>query len=238
MRSDLAPRLRRFHSAEDGLAAVELALILPVLMVIMLGGIQLVAYINATRKAELVVQSISQMISQSQPPGGSTVATVNATDLHFSFDAALVLFPYLMVEAKRQNREWWRVITVNYASIQFTQTATNCSDSTDLSACYRADVVWTSTGTQQPAAGDSFRPCGTPQIAANNTAPPSRTALPRSIFGPAGVVVIDVVFTFTPSFGARYLPALTITRSAYVQPRYATLVDYDTTNNDGIATKC
>ncbi len=52
------------------------------------------------------------------------------------------------------------------------------------------------------------------------------------------MVVIDVVFTFTPSFGARYLPALTITRSAYVQPRYATLVDYDTTNNDGIATKC
>ncbi|KMO13192.1 pilus assembly protein TadE [Methylobacterium platani JCM 14648] len=230
--------MRRFRSSEDGIAAVEVALILPVLMTIMLGGIQIVAYINAVRKVELVVQSISQMVSQTKPPDGSTTATVNATDLHFSFDAALVLFPYLMGEAKRQGKAWSQVITINYASIRFTQTATTCTDTTDQSACYRADVVWTSTGTAQPAAGPAYRPCGTPQIAGSNTAPPLRTTLPRSLFSPAAVVVIDVVFTFRPTFGASYLPSLTIARSAYVQPRYATLVDYDTTNNDGIASKC
>ncbi|MFH6785878.1 MULTISPECIES: TadE/TadG family type IV pilus assembly protein [Methylobacterium] len=238
MRRALIRRIRAFRAAEDGLAAVELAMILPTLLIVMLGGLQVISYINAVRKVERVVESISQMISQARPVGNSTIATVNASDLHFSFDAAMVLFPYLMAEGKRQNRAWSQVITINYAGITFTQTATNCADSTDQSACYRADVAWTSTGTQQPDAGPAYRPCGTPQIAADNKAPPSRTALPRSLFGPAAMVVIDVLFTFTPTFGARYLPSITIARSAYVQPRYATRVDYDTTNNDWIATKC
>ncbi|WP_288584747.1 TadE/TadG family type IV pilus assembly protein [uncultured Methylobacterium sp.] len=238
MRAGPPNRIRGFGTAEDGLAAVEMALILPVILVIMLGGIQIVSYINAVRKVELVVRSISQMISQTQPPDGSTVANVTAAALHFSYDSSLVLFPYLMAEGQRQGQAWWQVITINYASIKFTQTATTCTDTSDLSACYRADVVWTSTGTTQPATGAAYRPCGTPQIAAANTDPPSRTALPRSLFGPAAAVVIDVAFTFTPTFGARYLPSLRIARSAYVQPRYATLVDYDTTNNDGIASKC
>ena len=73
MRAGLRLRLRRFRAADDGLAAIELALILPVLLVFMLGGIQLDAYVNAVRKVELVVESISQMISQTTPPSnGST----------------------------------------------------------------------------------------------------------------------------------------------------------------------
>ncbi|TGD98628.1 TadE/TadG family type IV pilus assembly protein [Methylobacterium nonmethylotrophicum] len=231
--------IRRFRAAEDGLAAAELALILPVLLTIMLGGIQLVAYINAVRKVELVVQSISQMISQTSPPDASTsVATVNAADLHFSYDAALVLFPYLMDDAKRQGKSWWQDITINYASIQFTQVATTCSDGSDLSACYVANVVWTSTGTTQPASGAAFRPCGVPQVPAANNAAPTRSALPRSVYGPASLIVVDVVFTFTPTFGTQILQPIRIARSAYVQPRYASLVNYDTTNNDGIATRC
>ncbi|KMO44713.1 pilus assembly protein TadE [Methylobacterium tarhaniae] len=238
MREGLLLRIRRFRSADAGLAAVELALILPVLLILMLGGIQVVTYISAVRKIERVVESISQMISQTKPPDGSTVAAVTAADLHFGFDAALVLFPYLMTEGKRQNRPWSQVITINYAGIKFTPVATTCTDSGDQSACYRADVVWTSTGTAQPASGDAFRPCGTPQIAGANDAAPSRTTLPRSLFGPAAVVVIDVMFAFTPTFGARYLPTIQIARSAYTQPRYATLVDYAPSDNDRIAIKC
>ncbi|MFX7540760.1 TadE family protein, partial [Acinetobacter baumannii] len=75
------------------MAAVEFALILPTLLLIMFASIQIVAYIDATRKVELVAHSISQMISQATPPPNTTVAAVNATDLHFSFDATLVLFP-------------------------------------------------------------------------------------------------------------------------------------------------
>ncbi len=127
-------------------------------------------------------------------------------------------------------------ISINYASIAFTKVTATCNDPTDQSACYTANVVWTSTGTAQPY-GANYRPCSTPQLPADNTATPSRTALPRSVFGPATLIVIDVVFNFTPTLGSKFFPAIKIARSAYVQPRYASLINYDTTNNDGIATK-
>ncbi len=238
MRAGPVARIRRFRACERGIAAVELALILPILFTLMLGGIQIVAYINASRKVDLVVRSISQMISQTKPEGATTVATVNQADLHFSFDSALVLFPYLMSEGKRQGRPWWQVITINYASIRFNPIAVTCQDPNDQSACYSAEVVWTSTGTAQPASGPLYRRCGTALTPVDNTAAPSPTTLPRSLFGPATTVVIDVTFTFVPTFGARYLPSIQIARSAYVQPRYASLIDYDITGNDGIATKC
>ncbi|MDP4002062.1 TadE/TadG family type IV pilus assembly protein [Methylobacterium sp. NEAU K] len=224
---------RRFCADARAVSAVEFALILPVLLILMLGGTQLVTYINATRKVELIAQSISQMISQAMPPAGSTVATVNATDLHFSFDSALVLFPYLMKDGPRQGLQWWQDIAITYAAIAFTQTASNCTGS-DLSGCYAANVVWTSSGTS----GGNYRPCTVPQLAAADTAPPSRSTLPRSVFGPGSIIAVDVVFTFQPSFGARFIPAVRIARSMYVQPRYASLVTFDTTGNDGIATKC
>ena len=230
---DKAVSAARFLRDTRAVSAIEFALILPVLLILMLGATQLVTYINASRKVELIAHSISQMISQAMPPSGATVATVNATDLHFSFDSALVLFPYLMKDAPRQGLQWWQDIAITYAAVAFTQTASSCTG-TDLSACYAAAVAWTSSGTT----GGNYRPCIVPQLAAADTAPPSRTTLPRSVFGPGSIVAVDVVFNFKPSFGARFIPAVRIARSMYVQPRYATLVNFDPTGNDGIATKC
>jgi Flp pilus assembly protein TadG len=234
MSAGLPSPTRGFIADTRAVSAVEFALIFPVLLVLMLAGIQLVTYINATRKVELIAQSISQMISQAQPPQNSTTATVNAADLHFSFDSALVLFPYLMKDAPRQSLQWWQDIAITFASVNFTQTASNCTGTTDLSNCYAAKVVWTSTGTT----GGNYRPCTPAQLPADNTAAPSRATLPRSVFGPGSLIAVDVVFTFRPSFGARFIPAMRIARLMYVQPRYASLVDLDSTGNDGIATKC
>jgi len=227
------PSAKRFLRDRRAVSAIEFALILPVLLILMLGGTQLITYINASRKVGLLAQSISQMISQAMPPSGSTVATVNATDLHFSFDSALVLFPYLMKDGPRQGLQWWQDIAITYAAVAFTQTAANCTGS-DLSACYTAAVAWTSSGTT----GGNYRPCAVPQLPAADTAPPNRTTLPRSVFGPGSIVAVDVVFNFKPTFGSRFIPAVRIARSMYVQPRYATLVNFDLAGNDGIATKC
>ncbi|MCJ2011398.1 TadE/TadG family type IV pilus assembly protein [Methylobacterium sp. J-076] len=231
------PLLRRFGGAERGVAAIEFAVILPILLTLLLAGTQIVLYINASRKVGQLARSISQMISQAKPPANASVATVTAADLHFSTDAALVIFPFLMGDAKRRNVSWWQDISINYASIAFTKTTATCNDPTDQSACYTASVVWTTVGTAQPY-GIAYRPCTTPQLPADNTAPPSPTTLPRSVFGPASLIVIDVVFKYTPTFGSSFVPEIKISRSAYVQPRYATLVNYDTTNSDGIASKC
>ena len=233
-RSATSSAARRFGADTRAVSAVEFAVIFPVLLILMLAGTQLVTYINATRKVELIAHSITQMLSQAQPPQNATVATVNAADLHFSYDSALVLFPYLMKDASRQGLQWWQDITITFASVAFTQTATSCPSGGDQSSCYAANVVWTSTGTS----GGNYRPCTPAQLPADNTAPPSRTTLPRSVFGPGSLIAVDVVFNFQPSFAARFIPAARIARSMYVQPRYALLINYDTTGNDGIAVKC
>ena len=224
-----------FLVSERGTSAIELAFVLPVLILLMLAGFQLVLYINATRKVERIADSISEMISQATPATtGSTTATVSALDIHFTYDSTMVIFPYVLKDAKQKGVSWWQNITINYASVQFTQTATTCGSNADQSACYVANVVWTGAG----AAGTGARPCIVPQLAANDTATPTNTALPRSLFGPGSIIVIDVTYTFVPTFGARFLPPLLIKRSAFIQPRYAALIKFDATNNDGIATAC
>lgn len=226
---------RQFAGSRDGVSAIEFAIILPVLILIMLGGIQLVLYVNATRSVESVAASIAQMISEAVPPSNTTTnATVNAADLHFSYDSTLVIFPYVMTDAARRKIAWWQNIYIDFSSIQFKpKSGTTCSGY-DQSACYTASVVWTSTGT----VGPNYRPCGSLQSAVDDTVRPSPTTLPRSVFGPGSIIAIDVVFNFTPTFGASFLPAIRIARSVFVQPRYASVITYDPTNNDGIATSC
>lgn len=228
----------RFRTADEGLAAIEFALGLPVLLLILLAGTQVTLYIDASRKVDLIAQSISEMISQVMPPDNRTVAQVDASDLHFSFDAALVLFPYLLQDSTRQGVLWWQNISINYASIEFRPRSASCPDSLDMSACYTPRVVWTSTGTAQPPDGDNFRPCDAEQQPADNAAAPNRFSLPRSVYGPSSLVVIDVVFTFRPTFGSGIVSPVRIARSAYVQPRYASLIDYSTVNTTWIATRC
>ena len=178
---------------------------------------------------------MSEMISQASPPSGSTTATVSAADLHFAYDSGLVIFPYLMKDAVRQNVAWWQDIYIDYSSIKFTAIpGTNCNAQPDQSTCYTAKVVWTSSGTTGPY----FRPCGTQQIPAANSLTPNNTTLPASIFGPNPIIVVDVRFTFRPTFATRLMSPITITRSNYVTPRYATLIDFNQTNNDGIAQEC
>ena len=227
--------LGRFLDSERGTSAIELAFVLPVLILLMLAGFQLVLYLNASRQIERVADSISEMISQATPTTtGSTTATVSALDIHFTYDSAMVIFPYVLKDAKQKGVSWWQNITINYASVQFTQLTKTCGSNADQSACYVANVVWTGAG----AAGNGARPCTVPQIAADDNAMPSNTTLPRSLYGPGSIIAIDVTFTFVPTFGARFLPPLSIKRSAFVQPRYAALIKFDSTNNDGIAIAC
>ena len=213
-----------FKEDNRAVSAIEFALVLPIMILILLAGVQLTLYINATRKIERIATSISEMISQAAPPNNSTtLASVNTLDLHFSYDATLVNFPYIMGDAASKNINWWQDINIDFASISFVQTTTPCNAVGDLSACYNAKVLWTSVGTT----GTNFRPCGSVQSAVNDNIPPSSTTLPRSLFGPGSIIAIDIAFRFVPTFGARFLPPLTISRSVFVQPRYATQINFD-----------
>jgi Flp pilus assembly protein TadG len=229
-------RLRGFLTDTGGVSAVEFTLVFPVLMTMMLGGGQLSLYIDASRKVEQVATSASEMISQAVPPvGGDGSASVNAVDLNFSYDSALVIFPYVMTDAKQRNLPWRQVITVSFAGISFVPVqGTDCTGQADQSACYTAQVDWTSTGTST----SNYRPCSPAQGVTADTASTDRTLLPRSVFGAGSIIAVDVSYTFYPTFGSNLINPVTISRSVFVQPRYATKITFDATKSDGIATTC
>lgn len=227
--------LQRFRANTDAISAVEFAIIFPVVIVLMLGGTQVVTYINAVRKVEAVASSISEQLSQlydrSNPAATTYLAT--ATDLHFAYDQTMVIFPYVMKDAARQGMSsWGQDITIDFASVNFTKLNNNCAGQYDQSACYVATVVWTTTGLP----GTNFRPCGI-QLPTTSSYPNNAT-LPSNIFGAGSVIAVDVVFNFTSAFGGRYFGSQRIARSVYVQPRYLSLLDFNIIGNDGIATRC
>lgn len=227
--------LVRFRDGTDAISAVEFAIIFPVVIILMLGGTQLVTYINAVRKVEAVASSVSEQLSQVYDPSNpaATTVKVNAVDLHFAYDQTMVIFPYVMKDAARQGlSSWGQDITVDLASVNFIKNNNNCAGQYDQSTCYTATVVWTTTGLP----GTNSRPCGI-QTPTSSSYPNSKT-LPSNIFGAGSVIAVDVVFNFKPAFGGKYFGSQRIARSVYVQPRYANLIDFDVTGNDGIAVKC
>ncbi|MCW6511574.1 TadE/TadG family type IV pilus assembly protein [Lichenifustis flavocetrariae] len=227
--------LRQFQRSAAGVAAIEFAMIFPLLLVLLLAGGQVILYVDAARKVQRVATSVSEMLSQAAPGSSSaTTATVNTTDLNFSYDAATVIFPYVLGDAARRNLTWRQAITVSMAGIAFTKLSSACDGADDKSTCYAATVKWTSTGTSSA----SYRPCLPQQVPVDNAAPYNRLNLPSSLYGPGFIIAVDVSFTFNPTFGDGLISPVTIIRSAFVQPRYATEIDFDTTNSDGIASIC
>ena len=231
-RSVLAALLR-FRERSDGVSAIEFAIVFPVLMMLMLAGTQLVTYINAVRKVEATASSISEMLSQTYNPNtpAATTVYVTANDLHFAFDQTMVVFPYLMKDAARQGIPWPQDISLDFASVKFTPNGSNCTGQYDQSGCYVANVVWTTTG-----AGSNYRSCGTLQSTTSSY--PDKTKLPSYVFSAGSLIVVDVVFIFVPTFGANFFGTQRIARSVYIQPRYASLIDFNVLGNDGIATEC
>ena len=225
---------KRFRRDDCGVSAIEFAITAPVMIVLMLMGFQVVTYVNAVRKVTSLTNTISEMITQATPPTpGAATATVNELDVTFSAESSFVVFPYLLKDAARLSLPWYADITINYASVAFTKKNGVACAVLNLSACYDANVVWTSSGFYPNA-----RPCSPKQQPMADTGAPNPAYLPQSTFGPGSLIVIDVVFTFKPTFGQRLLPPITIARSAYVQPRYVSQINFDTTNSSGIIKTC
>ena len=72
--------LRRFRSERDGAILIEMAFAMPVLLSLLLGGVEIARYVLLHQKLDRVASSIADLVSQSE--------TVSAADLQNIFDAA------------------------------------------------------------------------------------------------------------------------------------------------------
>lgn len=210
--------LRRFHRDQAGIAIVEFALILPILILISIVTLDVVRFVIFSRKAELAASTMADLIARNDS------GKITQTDLVLISKAQLVIFPEAMKAARSNGQSVWDILDWSLSGIQFKAPAICLGNCT-----YTPYVAWT--------AGDG-RPCATPLTSAPNTAKPSPTTLPSDAFGTGFLVVADVVFKYTPIIAQSVIGQVNITKSFYVAPRYVSAIAFDRSAGTGTARPC
>jgi Flp pilus assembly protein TadG len=83
----LAETVRRFRHARDGVSAVEFALILPIMLLLYAGSVELSEALAVDRKANRVASTISDLVAQK--------SNVSSTDMTNIFNASsAIMEPY------------------------------------------------------------------------------------------------------------------------------------------------
>jgi Flp pilus assembly protein TadG len=221
----MSKSLAKFKFCDAGLAAVEFAVALPLLLVVLLGFFEFDRYVTMTRKLETTAASIAGIITQSQS------GIITPVDVTFAQDATVVLFPAVLADSVRKGVSWSNDIAISMSSIVFSKANPTCSSN----CSYNAQVAWSS------GPKTASRPCNTLLQPVPDAQQPSPTTLASDAFGPVPVMAVDLSFNYTPLFAASLMPPLTIKRSAFMQPRYtmgAAYLKYSVAGGDSLVTTC
>lgn len=219
--ASLHERVKQFWGERRAIAAVEFALVLPLLVILMLGSVEAARLITFARRVTLVATTAVEMITQ------NGTGTINYVDLHFAADSTMVIFPQILQDAAQKQVSWSNDISISMASVVFTPNPSTCTSN----CAYIANVVWNS--------GPNKRTCGVPLTSVPDTSAPSKTTLPADVFGPGSIIVVDIVFSYTPIFGLGLFGTVPLARSAYLSPRYVPLIKYAVVSgDDGIGSEC
>ncbi len=220
--------VRRFAGATRGVAAVEFALILPLMLLLYLGSAETTQAVMASRKASMAARTLSDLVSQQD-------ANVVMTDVTMGsiFNAASAImqpFPSGVVSGAY-------ALSVNVAAVSFTaftSDPTSASPSvpkalvwvpsqnklataftpTGADPGYAAKVRWSvSPSTIYTGSGNTTlnnpagkaRTCGAGQSAltpVGTTTKPTATNLQQGLYAPGSIVLADISYAYTPNFGA------------------------------------
>ncbi|MFD2184668.1 TadE/TadG family type IV pilus assembly protein [Rhodoplanes azumiensis] len=80
--------LARFPGDERGVSAVEFALLLPVMLTLYLGGVEVTSAVSIDRKVTLVARTVADLVAQA-----TTVTTADLTDVLKASTAVAAPFP-------------------------------------------------------------------------------------------------------------------------------------------------
>jgi hypothetical protein len=132
----------------------------------------------------------------------------------------MATYPDVLAVANNTGTFWWQLLNVQMGEHKIHRLAHGLHEFVHLHITYTPTVTW-STGA---------RTCGLTMTAAPDTNTYNPATMPTDVFGPGSLIVVDVTYTFTPTFGAAFLPTIPIERSAYMAPRNVAFVESQSTS--------
>jgi Flp pilus assembly protein TadG len=93
--SAIVRRLRRFHDNQDGVSAVEFAMLLPLMITLYLGSIEITEAVSVDRKMTLVAGTIGDLVAQTP----TCVSASKINDIFVTGEKVLVPFKPAIMKA-------------------------------------------------------------------------------------------------------------------------------------------
>ena len=219
-------RLRRLFLAwlldGSGVAAVEFALVFPILLVVLVGAVDVSLAVTTSSKVETLSRTLVDLLSQQNTfQVSGTPQTLSVTDTNPV--PASVLATIVSASAGLLYPASVASLTITISAIDIVNNASN--------QCCNAFVRWTYTmpATQPAPAATPLRPCpvqtGPNGLTKSTTGAPSLGSIPTAMLPTAttpinpsiSVLIADVQYTYQPIFNVLSFP--TLTRTAYMYPR-------------------
>ncbi|MCB2051670.1 MAG: pilus assembly protein [Novosphingobium sp.] len=198
----LRREIARIREEKDGVAAVEFALLLPLMLVLYIGTAELTTGLMANRKMTLVARAVSDLIAQESADTG-----VSTTTLENIFSAAGAIMSPFSTSA----------LEITASSIKFVPKSGASASNPE----YRAMTVW-SVGNNASA---TKRRCDPYLGKVPNTTAASADTMPAGLYASGTIIVADVRYVYTPNFGGSFLAwsttqsSITMRHTTYMKPR-------------------
>ena len=206
--------LERCRSDQRGIAMVEFAMILPLMLVLYVCTSAVTLAVSASRSTAVLARTLTDLTSQQK--ANTPLTDTTAKNIFNASTTVMAPFPTTTLKMTLSNVEF----VVNPAS-----TASNGLD---------AKTRWTVTfsgGTLRPCAG---RPLLTPVA---NGSTPSPSTIPFGLYSEGFLIVADVTYVYTPTFGyfnynfetgkaASSAISFTMSHTTYMRPRQTDNIRY------------
>lgn len=206
-------KLKRFGTSQDGMSALEFALISPVLLFLLCAAVDIGRALTASNRATYLADGLAELISRVPDKTTLTPAALNGF-----IEAAPLLNPEILHYAKQSGTtQYQNKVDITITSIQYTQTVPACKTNCE----YEANVVFSHVNSSPTA---RQRECGK-MIPVSDSASYSPKVLAISSYGPVNLIVIDVGVYYKPLFHYLYSGDRVYNRTAYFRPRNVSRID-------------
>ena len=183
--------------SERGLAALEFALLLPLLLLCLAGVTDLSMAVITGRRLTVAAQDVATIASTMAVQAGS-LGSLTGEQAWQATTAPFALFPSWLAPQPGP-------FAITLSGVNFTAAGRGFNAATQWSVA-------------NPTGGIALRPCGSLGPVPDDSTI-TLTTLPASVFGPTSLLVADVSTVFTPLFSGIFLGDIPMSRSAFISPR-------------------